>query len=233
MGRNFYYNVGQIKYTDAMSKRIDPTTTKTKEITPLTKTEVKEVQKEQEATQTKNPINLEYNATFSTIHKALQNAGFRDEMIPMLFSMLYMESGGFTNKPTTRDHNPGNIMYFKGANRGVYVAANKTNAAHFNNYDQFAKQFYYELSKGANPLGAEDIADFVHRLKLNGYFGKQDETSYLKALRGAMQRLRIISMLKADAEQKIMNPEKKKGLKWWQWTLIGVGGLIVIKTLKK
>ena len=80
--------------------------------------------------------------------------------------------------------------------------------------------------------------DFVHRLKMNNYFGKESEAKYLAALRGAAQRINLISAMVEDAHQDIAEPDGDKGL--WPWVkahpiATGAGitlvGLVVLKAV--
>lgn len=165
---------------------------------------------------------------------ALQLALFPAAAMNYVYVMLYMESGGWQNTPTRKDNNPGNIMYYKGGKKGVYVAANKTYAAHFTTLNQFAGKLYQVLNKGAYPLKAVSLEDFVHRLKLNNYFGKQSESSYLAAMLATAKKLGMVDSYKQAMTKKMvaMNDPKNPG-KIVGWVLIGVSALVVIKVIKE
>lgn len=173
---------------------------------------------------------------------SLTRAGFIFPNLNFTYAMLYMESGKWTNRPALIDNNPGNIMWYPGAKKGVYVAANKTYAAHFDNLDKFALQLAYELRKGANPLGAQTLEDFVHRLKLNNYFGKESEESYYRKVKGALNDLGIWPDMTNPGQglkdlmrgkEKDYTPKKPFKMPIWGWVLVGVGGLVVLKNVTK
>ena len=172
------------------------------------------------------------------VYEALQNAGFIEPNLKLVWLMCYMESGAWTNGPATRDNNPGNIMWSTKSKwpKGVYVSSNKTYAIHFNSLDQFASYLLQLLSTGSRPIDATTMADFVHRLKLNNYFGTTSEAAYLQAMKGAAQRLRLQAYLTADTNQKIVTPDSGNWFKDHP-LVTGAGaailGLLLIKTLAR
>lgn len=172
--------------------------------------------------------------TAGEVWKALVNAGIPDPPLKFVFILCYMESGGFTNGPSRNDYNPGNIMWYPGMTKGTYVAANRTYAIHFRNFDEFARELKKTLSKGARPIGADTLTDFVHRLKLNNYMGNESEASYLAKMRGAQQRLRLQGQLQDDANQTVTDSGRnKKKLSVWVWVGVAAAGVLVIRGISK
>lgn len=217
-------SVGQanspIHYTSTMDQRISP-------VTPATSAVLK-------------PHKYSYSTATGEGSIAAQVWSvlvYPPHIIDYVYPMLYMESGHWTNKLTTKDRNPGSLMWKPGQGwaKGVYVPANGTFGIHFDTWQAFADQLYKEMSKGPGyPIRATSLADFVHRLKLNNYFGAESEDSYLAKLQRAQAALDIDAQKDAHTfvDQERKRNEPKKGLKWWQWGLIGVGGLVVLKVLR-
>jgi len=169
------------------------------------------------------------------LYQALQNAGFSEAFMKYAIPQLYMESAGFSNGPAVKDNNPGNIIWYKGQERGVWMPANKTYASHFKDLDAFARVYYGLMNKGAVPADATSLEDFVHRLKLNNYFGKESEASYLSKLKGTASRLNMLDKTYKAATKKMMADSHPP---FWKQhpLLIGilatVGVVGVIKILK-
>jgi hypothetical protein len=143
-------------------------------------------------------------------------AVFPANILKLLFAMLYMESGGFSNRPFAIDNNPGNIMwdkrYWPLSKRGVYVAANKSYAVHFSSLNEFANTFYQYMTKGSRPLDATSVEDFVHRLALNHYFGSEPEASYLAKIKATLERLKMLDTFYKTTREKMLkdaNPPKE------------------------
>jgi len=153
----------------------------------------------------------------------------------------YSESAAFTNRGAKMYNNPGNIMWpDKGlpyGRRGGYNAVNKSYYASFPNLADYVKEKIKVISQApGRPIEATDLKDYVHRLKLNNYFGKKEsEQNYYNSLVSTKNRLNLISDLKEDEKQIIVMPLHSQGggLKWWVWALIAVGGIIVIKKVSE
>lgn len=178
---------------------------------------------------------------------ALQGAGFPDDQVKFNLVKDWMESGGYTSTGT-RVNNPGNIMWGKhniNATRGPYLSANKTYLAAYRSLGDYAVDLkrVLNLSPGHpyQATGYPDLGDFVHRLKLNGYYGKESEQSYLAKLKGAQQRLRIISSLQVDTHQDLTTDTGPgdKFTAWWnnlstvEKTGVGVAAFVGVVILVK
>ena len=170
------------------------------------------------------------------LEKAYDNNGFNADLKSWNIAQDFLESGGFSNEGYNKNNNPGAIMFpkngkLKYGRKGTYNKANKTYYARFSSLDEYVKEKKQVLMlKPGEPINAQSLSDFVHRLKENNYFGSESESNYLKGLMGSEQRLRIISDLFQDAHQKVVMPNKNK-LPWWGWGLVAVGGIIVIKKI--
>lgn len=212
----------KIEYTDMMKKKIPVITQSTESPKKINKNAISNL-----------VAPKDYAAR---LWKALTDYGFPGNSINFVYAMCYMESGHWSNGPARKDNNPGNIMWYPGKTKGTYIPDNKTYVIHFNNLDQFAAELYKTLSKGANPLGATTLEDYVRRLGANGYFGTADPTAYLQAMRGAMDDLDAENSKYADTwrekqvKQRGNDPgNDKKKWPWWGYALAGLGGLIIIK----
>lgn len=166
------------------------------------------------------------------VWRALVGAGFPGVIMNWVFALCYMESGGFSNTLFKKDNNPGSIMMYAGARQGTYVPGNGTYAANFLTLDDFAAKFYNLMNSGARPIAATSLEDFVHRLKLNNYFGKESEASYYNKLAGTMNRLRLLDATYKAADAKMnKDAHPKSKVPVWEWVALGLGGLLVLKGL--
>ena len=190
----------------------------------------------------------EPKGTAGQVWNALKGVGLDGDLLQWAFIQLYMESAGFSNGPASKDNNPGNIIWFKGQRRGVYMPGNKTYATHFNTLADFARVYNQLLNKApGRPIAATSLADFAHRLKLNNYYGAESESSYLGKLEATAARLgRLYKFYKATDKKMTAdavkddpygyNPKKpKKPFKMpvWGWVLMGVGAFGLVKTALK
>ena len=170
------------------------------------------------------------------LYTALDEAGLPARILQWAIPQLYMESGGYSNGPAVKDNNPGNIIWFAGQQKGVYMPANKTYATHFKDLDAFAKVYYQLLTKGpGNPADATSLEDFVHRLKLNGYYGKESEASYLKKMQNTMSRLNMLDKTYKAATKKMMadsHPPFWKQHPYLAGGLAVLGALVVVKIIR-
>lgn len=167
--------------------------------------------------------------------QALKDAGISGPVLDFALVQLYMESAGFSNGPARKDNNPGNITWYKGVKKGVYMPANKTYAAHYDSLQQFAGAYLQLLSKGARPLDAATLEDFAHRLKLNNYYGKESEASYLQKLQGTAARLNQLAVFYKATDKKM---SKDAHPSWWKkhplltGLILAAGAVVVIKAVK-
>ena len=151
---------------------------------------------------------------------ALQGAGFSDDQVKFNTIKDYMESGAYTNT-NSKYFNPGNIHYSNHSKTAMKGGATSEggNWARYKNLDDYAIDLQRVLQLGPghpyDATGYPDLTDYVHRLKLNKYFGSESEVSYLKKLQGAQQRLKIIAQLHTDAHQDIVTPGS--GNKFTNW----------------
>jgi len=167
------------------------------------------------------------------VYKALSGAGFPAGILNWVFALCYMESGGFSNTLFKKDNNPGSIMMYAGAEQGTYVPSNGTYAAHFKNLDQFAAKLYSIMSSGARPVAAADLQDFVHRLKLNNYFGKESEASYYNKLLATMNRLKLLDVTYKLADKKMLKDSHPQKIPTWEWIVLAAAGLLVIRGISR
>lgn len=170
-------------------------------------------------------------AALSAEKKALENAGYNTNQLNWNLIKDYMESGAFTNGGYLKHNNPGNITYSKNdkyATKGTAMPGNPGYYwAHYKSLDDYAQGLKRILNiKPGIPWEATGGKDYVHRLKLNNYFGKESEDSYLKKLQAANDRLTLIQDLDTDTHQTIVTPDAKHS--WWSdlpW--YGKGGIIL------
>lgn len=221
-----------IQYTDMMKKRIPVVTPSTEAAKKVNKNAYSNI--------------VAPNDYAAKVWKALVDAGFPGSSINFVYAMCYMESGHWSNGPARKDNNPGNIMWYKGKTKGTYIPANGTYAIHFKNLNQFADELYKTLSKGANPLGATTLEEYVSRLAANHYFGDGDATAYLESMRTAMDDLDQANTKYMDQwrdkqiKQRGLDPGNSTGIIAWMkahpiWTgvIAATGGILVIKTITR
>lgn len=118
--------------------------------------------------------------------QALLNNGVSKEKLPWLMAQLAFETAHFASAEALIDNNLSGIKYYgqKGATKGAQAPAgegsyysgdgsNKVDYyAHYNNYDEWAKDYLRILKTvgKVRPLEANTVEDFVYRLKQNQYF---------------------------------------------------------------
>jgi flagellum-specific peptidoglycan hydrolase FlgJ len=101
-----------------------------------------------------------------------------------MLAQIALETGHFKSVASLQDNNLTGIKFFgqTGATKGI-AAPNRNgdngNYAHYNSYDDWAKDYMRILSSvgTANPLEATTPEDFAAALKQNGYF-QSDEKTY-------------------------------------------------------
>jgi flagellum-specific peptidoglycan hydrolase FlgJ len=118
--------------------------------------------------------------------QALLNNGLPKDKLPWVIAQLAFETAHFDSSEAVIDNNLSGIKYYgqKGATKGhqapasegSYYAGDGSTAvdyyAHYNNYDEWAKDYLRILRTigTARPLEADTVEDFVYRLKQNKYF---------------------------------------------------------------
>jgi hypothetical protein len=173
----------------------------------------------------------------SNEHDALMKAGVPDALLNFILVRDWMESGAYSNNGYKLHNNPGNIMWNKNdkyGTKGTYNAANKTYYSHYPTIDAYVQKAIAVLKqKPGIPYDATTKEDFVHRLKLNNYFGKTSEADYLNAMKGAAQRINLVSDLQTDTNQNIVTTPTLGFLDWIKanpikTAMAGTLGLIIV-----
>jgi hypothetical protein len=147
----------------------------------------------------KSALNIEIAQQFKV---ALTNYGLKDWQISLLMAQAAHETDGFNHKLALENENYGGVKYNSHLSK-VAIASTDYFAkasedkfhrrmpyAHFYNINDFIKRWipYAHLNgemKGNNigvPMDAISIADFAHRLKLNGYY-QDSESVYFNGLK--------------------------------------------------
>lgn len=118
------------------------------------------------------------------LRKAFAERNLPLSKLPWVMAQVAHETGGFTSRVSSTNNLSG-IKYVPGnkfgAVKGILSPEGDYYAA-YPSYDNWARQYLYEITKKINPLAADTIEGFVSRLKQNGYFGAT-ESSYLAALK--------------------------------------------------
>ena len=162
------------------------------------------------------------------IRGLLKETGLVNPVLTWAVAQCYFETNAWKNNGYLKYNNASGIKFAgqRGASKGP------NGYAIFVNWQYWAKAMYHELTKGTHPYWATSVEEYVDRLKSNGYF----ESSAVNYLNGINNALRILGEIPKnlktgyDTHSENYNPEDtNKGLKWWQWGLIGVGGLIIVK----
>jgi hypothetical protein len=146
------------------------------------------------------------------------------------------ETDWFTNNGWKLYNNASGIMY--AGQKNAKLGPN--GYAIFNTWQDWAVSMAHELNKGSQPALATNLTEYATRLKANRYF-TAPLAQYLAGLKKNNERLLRLQkkgqLLKsADKhikEYKESQKAKEKGLKWWQWGLIGVAGVLVVKKVSQ
>lgn len=152
-------------------------------------------------------------AWLNALKSAYKKKALRDELINWLLIKDYMESGAFTNEGT-KQNNPGNIMWNKHDKYGKKGTYNKINHTYYSSYptiDDYVNKMIQVIKQSpGRPYDATSGEDFVKRLAANTYFGKitakNTIENYIAAMKGAAQRINLLSDLQADTNQQIVTP---------------------------
>jgi hypothetical protein len=152
-------------------------------------------------------------ATWLNNLKSLYKAnGLSDQMTDWNLIQDYMESGAFSNNGA-KQNNPSNIMFPKKGlpygKRGTYNKQNKTYYAAFDNLNDYVKEKINVLKQSPGmPINATSSTDYVHRLKLNNFFGDRPEREYKAAMQSTAKNINLISDLKADTDTIVTRPDQ-------------------------
>jgi hypothetical protein len=161
----------------------------------------------------------------NALSKAYKNAGASEPLLSFMLVKDWMESGAFTNVGWSLN-NPGNIMWNKNdryGSKGPYNRINKTYYSKYPSLQAYVKKAMQVMAQSpGRPIDAKDSRDFVHRLKLNNYFGNtQSEQSYYDAMKGSAQRINLLSSFVEDTNQDVTTdtPEKQNNNEIWAWVM--------------
>lgn len=174
----------------------------------------------------------------ANVSNAIQLANFPKKVQPFVMDQTAMETDGFTSPAFLQDNNASGISPDKTHPHGV------SKWRYFPDINAWAVKMkeVISMNKGAGrPIDATTLKDYVHRLKVNGYFGKESEASYYNKVNAAGTRWRNIESLEEDTNQKIVMPKDRSGgmLAFFKAhpviTGVGaaVGGILVLKALVK
>ena len=167
---------------------------------------------------------------------ALKNAGFSELQTNWNVVKDYMESGAFTNT-NSKYFNPGNITWSKHSKTAKKGRAFGSGWwAVYDSLDDYATDLLRVLSLSpGKPINATTLEQWLHGLKLNNYFDKdKTEQQYVDALRGAKDRVNILSSLVDDSHQDITTPGggSDKFMTWWHGLdTLEKGGIIAGATI--
>jgi hypothetical protein len=119
---------------------------------------------------------------------SLIRAGAPITKLPLFMAQLAFETGHFGSVVALKDNNLSGIKFYgqKNATRGIKAPANEGDYyAHFDNFDEWAKDYIRILSFGSKPINATDSTDFVRRLAKNRYFdtANNGEAKYLNGIK--------------------------------------------------
>lgn len=191
---------------------------------------------------------------------ALSRAGFPDNIVPFATAQALFESNNARSPVSQADHNFSGIKYRpKNAHQKNATQGRKSPEgdyyAHFQNMTDWAADFKRIVSQKNVPNGngpggpaaidASDLHDYVHRLKVNGYYGGTEQAYYnaLALIMSAHKQLPASIEKRAQAIQTLDNITNTLDhpLTSWipsvpTWAKIGgavVGGLIIVKLISK
>ena len=160
----------------------------------------------------------------------IRAAGIKPPADLFCLFQMYHETGGFTSALFLHY----NACGIKFANKsGASQGPGSNYYAYFTSWEPYMATYKKILEKGANPLGAETLEDFAHRLKLNGYY-EVSEADYLAGLLRAQKALKGFTT-GAAAYQEPENAFMKwwHGLPWYGKGGVILGSLIGLKIVTK
>jgi hypothetical protein len=176
---------------------------------------------------------LDYVNTEASDVYRLMKARIKDPGASYSVYQSYHETQAFSDYKWKQYNNGSGIMY--AGQSGAYKGRN--GYAYFRTRDDWANAFAHELTKGSNPAGATTLENYVHDLKLNGYY-QDSESNYLSGLK----RARLVIKLFPDEANATENnlPEHKESLldevkDLWNKATIEekvIGGIVILLLLK-
>jgi flagellum-specific peptidoglycan hydrolase FlgJ len=167
----------------------------------------------------------------------LINNGAKPELVKFMIAQIVFETGWFNNTSYKLDNNPAGITWnanYKnrsGASKGSLRSANEGgNYVHFATKNDAAIDYLRIINRSGKlgkPTEATNVADYVHRLKANGYFAG-DETQYKNGLISVGKKLDEWANVTALIEKK-----KNSGLNFASFNpiilLLLLGGFFYLK----
>lgn len=181
-----------------------------------------------------DPVVAKAMASFDKLKAAYQGTGLPAKIIDLALIQDWMESGAFTNKGYLQYNNPGSLMWpahgLKYGKKGGLCTSNGTCFAAFKDLNEYALQKALEIRKGPGyPVQATSSADYVHRLGMNGYYGKEPESSYFNKMKAAAARINLLASLHEDIHQDIQVPDKK--INPLIWVAVGIAGIMALSAI--
>lgn len=189
-------------------------------------------------TVTNDPVLMPIYAAADRIYQLLRSQGLSERAATFGMYQVYFETQAFTS-PLYRLHNNASGIKYAGQRGAVKGPAPMHYAFFPNGLEDWARAEKHELTKGRNPAGAATIEDFAARLKANGFYESPYDL-YVSGLKRARLVLRAMpaadnadGTTDYDPETGISKPKppQKKGIPWWGWGLIGIGGFVILKKI--
>jgi len=132
---------------------------------------------------------------------ALLSAGLSDPVLSFALAQAEYESNGFDSNLFASVNNGSGIKFVGqsfATDSGIVAKDGGTFAA-YDSLDLWAQDFIRVISLqlpgndiGA-PIDAKNLADYVHRLELNNYFGAASESSYLSGLKKYLDSAPVVA----------------------------------------
>jgi len=180
--------------------------------------------------------------SYNSVIAYLKTAGIPDDVKPYAAAQVLFETNGLKSRVSKSDLNLSGIKWinkpYQNATRGS-KSPEGDYYAHFKSYADWARDLKRILSIGGATaaINAEDLEDYVKRLKEHGYF-TGSEPDYYKGLvniltaAGQLKQQQSAETLKAAADYTNQNWWEKLN-KWEKGGVITAGVLVGVAILKR
>jgi len=133
-----------------------------------------------------NAIDKKINNNAKFIFDLLQSRGIVQPALAFAVAQCYFETAGWTNGGFKYGNNASGIDF--NHQEGATKSNRADGTADFKTWDYWAKAMVHELTKGANPSGAQTVEDYVARLRANKYF-TSNPVAYTAGIKRSLKNL--------------------------------------------
>lgn len=148
---------------------------------------------------------------------ALRMAGFPVMLLPIILAQSAFETAYFTSNTFRQDNNASGIKWinkpYQKATMGIHSSEKGSFYARFETLTDWARDLkrILTINRGAGrPIDATTIQDYVHRLKVNGYFGLS-EAQYLAGVKRVMLAMQLLQDAAYEKQGTALTPYQSPG----------------------